>query len=108
MHGRHQLLVVQEAIRLVHPGFLQIADRFGDKGIAEVPLPTSRVRHGRLRPRLPRAGGVRCQRWRSASRFNAAIAHPVSQNVAHAAWAARAIAASSGGTYNDRLPPSSR
>ncbi len=62
MHRRDQLLVLEQAIGLAHPRFLQISDRFSNKGIAEMPLPAARVRHARLRRRLPRAPGVRCQR----------------------------------------------
>ena len=83
VHRCHQRLIVQQPIRVAHPGLLQIAHGFGNERVPELPLPAPRVRHGRLADRRG-AAGVRCQRCCNAARFTAAIAHPVSQNVAQA------------------------
>jgi hypothetical protein len=84
MHCGHQGLIIEEAINVPHPRFLEIADGFGKKRVPKMPLPIPRVSHPRDLRRSRGADAVRCHRWRNASRFNAAIAHPVSQKVAQA------------------------
>jgi hypothetical protein len=94
---------------MLHPLLVQIADLFGDETFAEAKLLPAGFNHELLLP----VESVRdcfscCHCLRKPSRLNLASEQPISQNAAHACCARRAAAACSGGTYNERLLPSSR
>jgi hypothetical protein len=104
------LLVFQHLVGMFHPLFAQVAYLFRDETFTEMKLLSARLNHESC---SRAAEDVRecfscCHCLRKRSRFNLAREPPISQKAAQACCARRAVSACSGGTYNERLLPSSR
>jgi len=80
VNRRDQLFVLQHAVRVFHPVFLQVGHLLGDEAVAKAKLLPACLNHANLSSqRPPPAFFSCCHCCRSCSRFKAAREHPIFQ-----------------------------